>query len=170
MHSKNLPIRTEARTSVPIRVEARLTDHFTLAELTVSQEGTRAGLSNEPTAEAWSNLLLLAQELERVRTLLGNTPIVITSGYRSPAVNSLVRGDRKSAHMQGLAADFIAPYFGSPKAICQAIQRSRLPFDQLINEGTWVHIGFAPLGTEPRRQVLTAHFDGGTVRYSKGLK
>lgn len=170
MHSKNLPIRTEARTSVPIRAEARLTDHFTLAELTASQEATRAGLSNEPTAAAWNNLLRLANFLEQVRTLLGNTPILISSGYRSPAVNSLVRGARNSAHVHGLAADFIAPYFASPKAICQAIQRSGLAFDQLINEGTWVHIGLAQVGKEPRREVLTAHFDGGTVRYSKGLK
>lgn len=149
--------------------EARLTQHFTLAELTVSQEAVRAGLSNHPTAAAWANLLRLAEFLEQVRRLLNNKPILVSSGYRSPAVNSLVRGSRTSAHVQGLAADFICPSFGSPKAICQAIQGAGLPFDQLIFEGTWVHIGLAPADKEPRHEVLTAHFAGGTARYSKGL-
>jgi len=141
-----------------------LTKHFTLAELTVSQEAARRGISNEPDAEALENLKTLALTLEAVRELLGH-PVLISSGYRSPKVNSAVGGSRTSAHMQGLAADFICPGFGSPREIVNAISNSQIRFDQLINEfGSWVHIGVSPT---MRGQVLIASRRDGKVHYER---
>ena len=37
------------------------------------------------------------------------------------AVNALIGGSLSSAHMRGLAADFIAPKYGRPKAIAEAV-------------------------------------------------
>lgn len=151
-------------------LEHRLSPHFTVAELTVSQAAVRAGLRNMPIGTALDNLARLALFLESVRGLLFNAPILVSSGYRSPAVNNLVGGSHKSAHMRGLAADFIAPKYGRPKAICEAIQGSSLQFDQLILEGNWVHLAVPAPGAIPRREVLTAVFRGGMApQYLRGL-
>lgn len=143
-----------------------LSHNFSLAELTHSETAVRRGLDNTPSLEVLENLTALAVALEAVRTLLG-APINVSSGYRSPVVNLAVGGSQSSAHCRGLAADFTAPLFGSPEAICLAISKSDIAFDQLIYEGKWVHLSIAPT---MRRQVLTAHFVGGNVRYTAGLK
>lgn len=154
----------------PTHLEHRFSPNFSLAELTVSQAAARAGLRNVPVGTALDNLQRLSVFLESVRSLLFNSPILVSSGYRSPAVNTLVGGSYKSAHMHGLAADFIAPKYGRVKAICEAIRDSSLQFDQLIYEGTWVHIAIPAKGAIPRREVLTAQFRmGQATRYLKGL-
>lgn len=157
-------------TQNPTHLEHRFSPNFTLAELIVSQAGDRAGLRNVPVGTALDNLARLSMFLEGVRSLLFNAPILVSSGYRSPAVNNLVGGSYKSAHMQGLAADFIAPKYGRPKAICEAIRDSSLQFDQLIFEGTWVHVAIPAKGAIPRREVLTAVFrPGQATHYMKGI-
>ena len=144
---------------------SRLSHNFSLAELTHSETAVRKGLNNEPGAEVLENLKSLATALESVRALLG-APILISSGYRSPEVNAAVGGSANSAHCRGLAADFISPRYGSPLEICTALAASDIVFDQLIFENSWVHLSIAPT---MRRQVLTAHFDKGRVRYTAGL-
>lgn len=146
-----------------------LTIHFALAELTHSQTADRRGIDNTPTDEIVENLMSLAQTLERVRVLLGSRPIVISSGYRSPDLNRAVGGARNSAHLYGLAADFICPGYGTPLQICKAIAASGIDFDQLIQEGTWVHLGLSQPGQKSRRQVLTANFSSGAATYREGL-
>ena len=147
----------------------RLTDHFSLAELTQSETAARRRIDNTPSLAVVENLTRTAQTLEQVRTLLGARPILVSSGYRSPALNAAVGGAAGSAHMTGLAADFICPGFGSPLEICRKIAASNIPFDQIIQEGTWVHIGLAPAGTKPRQQALTANFGAGATTYTTGL-
>lgn len=150
--------------------DQKLSPNFSLSEFTVSQEGARAGLRNEPLAGHVANLKRVAGVLEQVRALLGDHRIIISSGFRSPAINALVKGALNSAHIQGLAADFICPQYGTPAEICQAIVDSPIVFDQLIQEGTWVHLGLAAANATPRREVLTAVFAAGRkTAYLKGL-
>lgn len=124
----------------------QLTPHFALHEFTRSDTARRHGLSNTPSPEHLDNLKFLAGKLELIRSALDDCPIIITSGYRSPAVNKLVGGVPNSSHALGLAADLIAPSFGSVREVCEAIEASGVEFDQLIFEqGTyseWVHLGF----------------------------
>ncbi|SIO50443.1 Peptidase M15 [Burkholderia sp. GAS332] len=148
----------------------RLTDHFTLDELTQSETAARRGIANTPSPAIVESLTRTAQTLEQVRTLLGSCPVLVSSGYRSPALNAAVGGSATSAHVQGLAADFFCPGFGSPLDICRKIAASGIAFDQLIFEGTWVHLGLGVVGQKPRNQVLTAHFGGGVTRYDTGLQ
>lgn len=145
-----------------------LTPHFTLEELVHSSEAVRRGLKNDPPPEVLPRLGRLAQLLERVRMVLG-VPVVVSSGYRSPAVNRAVGGSSKSAHMEGRASDFIAPGFGTPQEVAKHIRDSGIAFDQLIYEGTWVHIAIPPDGETPRMQVLTAQFNGGPATYIEGI-
>jgi zinc D-Ala-D-Ala carboxypeptidase len=147
----------------------RLTDHFTLEELTQSETAARRRIDNTPSSTIVENLTRTAQTLEQVRTLLGARPVQVSSGYRSPALNAAVGGAASSAHMTGLAADFICPGFGSPLEICRKIAASNITFDQLIQEGTWVHIGLAPAGQKPRLQILTANFGPSATTYANGL-
>lgn len=151
-----------------MQADQQLSTYFRLSEFTVSQEGARAGLRNEPLSSQVANLKRVAGVLEQVRVLLGNHAIIISSGFRTPAINTLLKGSLNSAHMQGLAADFICPAYGTPRAICQAIIDSPIQFDQLIFEGSWVHLGLA--ASASRREVLTAVFHAGRkTDYLKGL-
>jgi hypothetical protein len=129
-----------------------LSPHFTLDEMIVSQTAERLGLDNYPGPDELAALTRTALGLEAVRVRLGGTPIFISSGYRSPAVNSAVGGSSNSQHQRGEAADFTAQRFGTPRAVVDALADSDVPYDQLILEfGRWVHISFS---TSPRHHAL----------------
>lgn len=145
-----------------------LSAHFTLAEMTHSQAASRLGIDNMPGDRELANLAHLCTDLEAIRAFLGH-PIIISSGYRAPKVNAAVGGSPRSAHIRGLAADFICPEYGDSTAICERILNSQLLFDQLIDEGGWVHYAIPALGAGARRSVLTAHFGPSGTTYTQGL-
>ena len=110
------------------------------------------------------NVKRQAELMERVRYEL-NAPIYINSWYRCHELNAVIGGSSKSAHPLGLACDFRSP-FGTPLVICRALE-GKLEYDQLIEEGTWTHIGLSV--DTPRNEVLTATFKNGKVFYTAGL-
>jgi zinc D-Ala-D-Ala carboxypeptidase len=142
----------------------KLTAHFSLEELIRSSTAERLGIDNAPSAEVFQHLQQLAEKLEEVREALG-APIHVDSGYRCLKLNAVVRGAVSSAHLRGWAADFVCPAFGTPAQIVKRLLASPLRFDQLIQEGTWVHMSFEP---RMRQQVLMAHFTSAGVQYTKG--
>eukprot|EP01107_Rhizomastix_libera_P007095 TRINITY_DN213_c0_g2_i3.p1 TRINITY_DN213_c0_g2~~TRINITY_DN213_c0_g2_i3.p1 ORF type:complete len:160 (+),score=33.78 TRINITY_DN213_c0_g2_i3:2-481(+) len=127
---------------------SQLTEHFSLSEMIYSDTAIANGLSNNPSAAIKNNLCIVAQKMEIVRTLLGNNPITVNSGYRSPAVNSAVGGASTSQHMQGQAMDFVCPEYGTPRQITDLLQQNvdSLDYDQLLLESTWVHVSFKASG------------------------
>lgn len=133
----------------------QLTKNFTISELVASGTAAAHGIDNTPTSEQIDNLRILANALQQVRDLLGH-PIIVTSGYRSTALNRAIGGSTSSSHAEGLAADFTCPEFGTVQQTCEAIRDSSLPFDQLIYEQKpsvqWVHLG---MGSKMRRDVLS---------------
>ena len=138
-----------------------LSQHFTLEELTVSQEAARNRINNEPGVQTIENLKFLAAQLEDVRNVLGDHPIIVSSGYRCAALNALVGSKPTSAHIKGLAADFTCPSFGSVHDVINAIIGSDIQYDQIIYEyDKWGHIGFAEQGKTPRLQKLTIDRSG----------
>ena len=141
----------------------QLSPHFSLSEFTISQTASRLGVDNTPDETVIARLKQTAEGMEEVRELLGGKPILISSGYRSLPVNRALGSSDTSAHVKGYAVDFICPAFGTPLAICKALAKAKgFEFDQLIEEGTWVHISFDP---RMRGQVLTMR-DG---KYASGL-
>jgi len=140
-----------------------ITPHFTMAEVTFSQTATRAGIDNSVPPELLTNVKHMAETMEKVRYEL-NSPIFVTSWFRCHELNALIGGSSKSVHPLGLACDFVSPY-GTPTEICRALI-GKVNYDQLIDEGNWVHIGLA---VSPRREVLTARFPHGKAVYIKGL-
>ena len=146
----------------------KLTPHFSLEQLTASSTAERLEIDNTPPAEILPHLQVLADGLEKVRIALGlfNNGLYVDSGYRCPELNAAVRGAKNSAHMTGYAADFIAPSVGTPLEIVKMLAASSLQFDQLIQEGSWVHVSFDP---QMRMEVLTAHFGPGGTTYTEGI-
>ena len=133
----------------------KISEHFTLEELSFSEAAARLGLDNTPDKIAIANLILMAAFMEEIRTLLGDRPIVVHSCYRSPQVDKEVGGVLTSAHCHGLACDFICPTFGTPGEMALAILRSDLQYDQLILEYGWVHVSLPHEGELGRRESLT---------------
>jgi len=139
----------------------QLTEHFTLEELIASDTAAACGIDNTPSEAIVQNLTRLAEVLEEVRRILLDQPIIITSGYRCPALNDACGGAETSAHMSGLAADFVCPDYGTPNDVCLADEpyMAVLEIDQLIWEyGDWIHLGLTE--GEPRNQSLTMDESG----------
>lgn len=142
-----------------------ISEHFSLEELTY----TSKPYDNTPSLEIIQNLKVLAANLEKIRAIF-DAPIHINSAYRSPAVNKAVGGSPTSAHLTGFAADIEVTGMtsrGVSRRIAQAMDDGELPgVDQLIYEGSWSHVSFAP---EARGEKLTANFSTGKVAYTQGI-
>jgi hypothetical protein len=124
-----------------------LAKNFTLAELMYSATAARLGLDNTPPPEIVVELRLTAAVLQRIRDHLSalrgrDTPMYDISGYRALKVNRAVGSSDTSDHVRGKAGDFKAVGM-TPFEVCQALLPKMAEFgiEQLINEGTWVHVG-----------------------------
>jgi zinc D-Ala-D-Ala carboxypeptidase len=137
----------------------KLTPHFTLAELVASSTAARLRLDNTPPASVMPALQSTAEMLERIRATIG-VQVIVTSGYRSPALNRAVGGVSSSDHTWGQAADFVAPGYGSPYLIASLLAPlvSTLGIEQLILEGIkgkrWIHVSTRK-PTKPVNRILT---------------
>lgn len=117
----------------------KLTPHFTLDEMLV----TKSGLANVPTAGDVDNLRNLCRDvLEPIREKIGH-PIIVTSGYRSSAVNRAVGGVATSQHLKGEAADIRIKNW-SPSALYDIIKlmvaNGQIHVGQCIFYPTFVHV------------------------------
>lgn len=130
-----------------------LSEHFTLSEFINSQTASRLGLANDPPVNLLPALKATAAGMEQVRTLLGDKPILVSSAYRSPALNDAVHGQRASQHLLGEAVDFTCPSFGDVLRIMKTIATSTIAYDQLIQEfgyDGWVHVSFSERNRKQR--------------------
>ena len=151
----------------------KLSNNFSLSELTKSQTAVRKGINNEPGTAEIENLIHLAEAvLQPVREHFGK-PVMISSGYRSPALCEAIGSSAKSQHARGEAADF---EIGGVDNMQLAIWISKnTVFDQLILEfyepgdpnSGWVHCSAVKEG--PRAQVLKATKVGGKTKYENIL-
>lgn len=145
-----------------------ISDHFTLEEAVFSQTASRRNIPNIPTQSIIDVMTKTAKSMERVRALFG-IPLIISSWYRSSALNHAVGGTPNSQHMTGEAVDFIGPAYGTPADICKQLIKfpELISFDQLILEHTWVHVSFSAIpGVPNRKQVLSLLSSG---HYASGL-
>jgi hypothetical protein len=141
--------------------------HFSLDELTFSETAARKGIDNTPSDDVLDNLYKTAMEMENVRELLGNNPILISSGYRCLALNELLGSKPTSAQIRGLAVDFTCPKYGDPHDIVDAIFGSDFQYDQIILEHhSWCHLAFPADGESARKKALIINKKG-TMIYSQ---
>lgn len=130
----------------------KLTEHFTLEELTVTQH---RWFDNTPNDQERANLLRLAEFLERVKYMLDMRPIMVNSAFRSKAVNDAVGSKDTSQHRLGCAADIRVPGM-TPDEVVRVLIASGLPYDQIIREfDSWTHISVPNNADDtPRKQAL----------------
>lgn len=145
-----------------------LSPHFTKEEFEFSQTAIRLGIDNSIPLALMDNARRTASTMEFIRSALGNRPTRVSSGYRSPKLNAVIPGSAKdSDHQKMLACDFTCPSFGSVYKTVDAISHILDDFDQLIYEGTWIHVGLGD--GRQRRELLTKSFKNGHVSWHKGL-
>lgn len=136
--------------------DTQLSDHFWMSEFVYSQTAVRKGIPNVVTFAQRENLEKLCRDLlEPVRNHFG--PIRINSGHRSPALNRALSGSSKtSAHMEANAADLdpINPKVRFRDVIDWVIEED-LNYDQVIYEGTWIHLGrLSPAKTVRKEKLM----------------
>jgi len=133
----------------------KLTEHFSLEELTFSEIAERNGWDNTPNDKELENLKRLAEFLEDVKQALGGKPIIVSSGFRSKQTNDGVGSRDSSQHRIGAAVDFRVPEL-TPNDVVKAIIVSGLPYDQIIREfDRWTHISIPNnVDGKPRKQAL----------------
>ena len=149
---------------VQLNANAKLSEHFTLGEFTKS--GSHPEVYNIPSHEAIANLTNLTKWLEVLRKRynakygVGEEPIRINSGYRSPQLNKKIGGVATSNHLTGCAVDIRV--LGMEQLIRYATilldyaDESKQEFDELLIErnshgAIWLHFAVRPSGN--RRKV-----------------
>ena len=142
---------------VEINKNIHLSEHFTLGEMCITSAKTQDG--NVPSHVHIENLKRLCGWLEMLRSEWnkrygeGNDPIIINSGYRSPAVNKSVGGAPTSNHLTGCAVDIRTN--GMEQAIEYAAiliayaKESNQDYDELLIErnrygAVWLHFAVRP--------------------------
>lgn len=157
----------------------KLSKYFTLEEFCKSQTAIRKGINNFPPEEYADELIgnmraLAVNVLDPIRENYAK-PLILSSGYRSPALNRAVGGSSKSQHCWGEAADTEVSGTGNPTLARWII--NNLEFDQIILEfynpaegpnSGWVHVSYTR-NRPNRRKVTTAMVRGGKTVYLDGL-
>jgi zinc D-Ala-D-Ala carboxypeptidase len=148
----------------------KLSENFSLDELTKSQEAIRLDIDNTPDDEQVGNLILLCKNiLQPIRNHFGKV-VSVSSGYRSAALCEAVGSSSKSQHTKGQAADF--EIFGIANKELADWITTNLEYDQCILEfwnenepnSGWVHCSYSTNGN--RKQYLKAQRIGGKIVYS----
>ena len=140
--------------------ETKLSEHFSLAELCK----TSVNIENVPNEAQVENLKRLCKWMEKLRKRWndlygeGDDPIVINSGFRSPAVNKAVGGATMSNHLTGCAVDIRC--IGIEQALRYAAilldisDLNKEDFDELLIEQrrsvVWIHFAVRPSGNRRR--------------------
>lgn len=125
--------------------------NFRLSEFIKSQTAKTLGLSNIPDWESVENLNKLVDAvLQPLRDHFG-VPLYISSGFRCPALNRVIKGATNSKHMYGQAADFTTFSESLDDSIFEYISNN-LDFDQVIRYYTFIHVSYVDGGN--RHQII----------------
>ena len=144
--------------------------NFTIGELCASQVAQKKGIDNTPSAMVRVHLTETMTLLEAIRAEwakyceqynLGTPSLIVSSGYRSPALNKAVGGVKNSSHVLGYAAD-VVPANGKQdefeRFMAEVFEKKGYAYDQIIVEQSksarWVHIGYKKADGSQRRQCF----------------
>lgn len=153
-----------------------ISKHITYEEAVNSYFATKYGIVNIPNEFQLNNMILLAEAVFEPLREFFNTPIAVTSFFRSKVLNSKLKGSKTSQHManNGAAIDISSSVYGKVKNIeLFNYIKDNLEFDQLISEfpnedgePSWVHVSYKL--TNNRKQIFIALKDErGRTMYKK---
>ena len=140
-----------------------LSAHVTLKEFQASGLATLRNLNNEMSGSQIASAKLLCENVFEPLRLYLNTPIQISSGFRSVQINKMIGGSATSQHTKGEAMDLQINAKGFH------FIKDKLEFDQLIwefgndEQPSWVHVSFS---SRNRKQVLKASKKNGKTIYT----
>ena len=136
--------------------------HFSKQEMQRSGMAIRLGIENKPGREEEENLKALCLNvLEPLRKRFGR--IIITSGYRSEALNKAIFGEPSSQHLKGEAADIHIPneevgrrYF---RFIKYVLDYDQLLFERRLSNGCmWLHVSYCRDRKHNRHEAVEMNF------------
>lgn len=131
-------------------MENNISKHISYSEATTSRTAKKYGLDNTPNQQQLSAMKKVAEKIFEPLREHFNTPIYISSFFRSKDVNKKLGGSKTSQHLSGEAIDIDAHVFGkiTNKDIFDYILNN-LQFDQLISEypdkngePSWIHVSY----------------------------
>lgn len=138
----------------------KLTEHFTLEELTHSDYANEHGLNNTASEYVEKNLMMLSVLiLEPLRMSL-NRAVIINSGYRSKEVNAGVGGVASSHHLLGLAADIHFHSEAELKEMLSVLKRNKhldLALVERSKNAKWLHVQLPRPNAVPRRRISSVY-------------
>lgn len=156
--------------------------YFNIFEFIKSDTAIKKGIDNEPDEKSMDNLISLMRIMDKIRerwteyceeNYLQHPQIIVTSGYRSEALNNALGGSKTSQHKTGSAVDFEAKN-GQNKALFEVILKmledGDIECSQLIwekgndNNPDWIHIG--KYEGRKRNEVLKYEEGKGYSKYS----
>ena len=148
--------------------------YFTIQELSKSATAERLTIDNTPPRAAQRMLTILVEQLlDPIRCRYGS-PIIVTSGYRCPALNTAVGGVTNSHHIVGCAADITTGSVGNNTmlfALIKGMQTTHaIRFTQLIAEKDyrWLHISYVP--GMLRNQIIDVNVNDNVNCLSEGKR
>jgi len=152
----------------------KITENFSVKEMTASDTATKEKIANVPSAEILEALTFLCEQvLEPVRAHFGK-PVKVSSGFRSDKLNSRIGGATNSLHTKGQAVDFEIEGIDN-KELAEWV-KNNCKYDQIIleyyvdnngkpsNDG-WVHVSVRKVESN-RKELLTATKDGKRTKYT----
>jgi zinc D-Ala-D-Ala carboxypeptidase len=169
--------RSWARFGVEVLTGKMLSPHFSLQEFLFSQTAERMGIINTPNEKQIAAMqALCVNVLEPIR-VAAKAPVIILSGFRSPALNVKTPGSSvTSGHMTGEAAD-IGIIGASPPQVARWLLKRELVWDQLILEFPdqlrpsrgWNHISFRANGKNRQEVKTSTRTKDGDITFTRGL-
>lgn len=132
--------------------------------LVKSETAERLGIDNTPNDEQIKNLqqlnLNIYTPIKTGLDKLGKN-LIVTSGFRSQALNKHIGGASNSHHCEGRALDLVCD---NVEFLFKFIKGLNLPYNQLIKEPSWVHVSLS-LKDIPERQDLEAYMENDQIKY-----
>ncbi|MGJ7905463.1 D-Ala-D-Ala carboxypeptidase family metallohydrolase [Actinopolyspora sp. H202] len=120
--------------------------HFAYSEFT-SGDGSGFSGGNTSTSNVRTNVLRNMWKLEAMRHKMGDSPLYVSSGFRSVSHNDAVGGAPNSKHTYGLAADLTGAH-----SLCDLARAARSSgFNGIIGPGAAGHNDHTHLDTRSGR-------------------
>ena len=138
----------------------KLSPNFTYNEAIRSNTAREKGIDNTPSIKETIAITITANEMQCVRSVLGDMVITPSSWYRSIELNRELGSKDTSDHILGKAVDFTVDGLTNREAF-DLILDSNVAYKQMILEyefepNGWIHISFPQIGEQAERENLTA--------------
>ena len=146
-----------------------ISKHISYNEGVRSATAISLKIDNKPSDDILKKMVVVAEEVFEPLREWAKHPINVNSFYRSPKLNTALKGSLTSSHMSGEAIDISTLGKKTNGELFEYI-KEKLEFDQLIWEfgndenPRWIHVSYKNK-KDNRKDVLKAKYKGRRVTY-----